>query len=137
LDTALVANHPAVFHALVFSAQALPVGDRAKNLGAEKSIAFRLKSPIIDSFRFGDFAMGPRTDLFGRSQADANSVELADQTDSIIRAAAEHGLPPHWKIESRNSKFETRNSSYFGKLTVSRHLVVRKSKFETRKPKFR
>ena len=94
LDTALVANHPAVLHALVFSAQAFPVGDRAENLGAEKSIAFRFESPIVDSFWFSDFAMRPGTDLFGRSQTDANGVELTDQTDSIIRAAAEQGLPP-------------------------------------------
>jgi hypothetical protein len=34
---ALVADHAAVLHALVLAAQALPVGDRAENLGAEQS----------------------------------------------------------------------------------------------------
>jgi hypothetical protein len=95
-----------VFHALVFSAQAFPVGDRAKNLGAEKSIPLRFESPIVDSFWFCDLAMRPGPDLLGRSQTDANSVELADQTDSIIRAAAEQGLPP----SIRNSKTEIRKS---------------------------
>jgi hypothetical protein len=50
--------------------------------------------------------MRPGTDLFGRSQTDANGVELTDQTDSIVRAAAEQGVPPLLlpKLENRNSK---------------------------------
>src|SRR6202030_2933387 len=36
--SALVANHAAVLHALVLAAQALPVGDGAKNLGAKEAV---------------------------------------------------------------------------------------------------
>jgi hypothetical protein len=66
--------------------------------------------------------MRPGADLFGRSQTDANGVELTDQTDSIIRAAAEQGLPPLLRAETRNSKIEIRKSK----------IEIRNSKFETR-----
>src|SRR3970040_2521039 len=53
----LVANYPAMLHPLVFSAQAFPVGHRAKNLGTKKSAALRLEGPVVDGFRLGDLAV--------------------------------------------------------------------------------
>src|SRR6266478_7602864 len=93
---AFVADHAAVLHALVLAAQALPVGDGAKNLGAEQAVAFRLKGAVIDSLRLGDFAVRPGTNFLGTRQADANGIEIGDQTGAIIRAAAIQGcfLPP-------------------------------------------
>src|SRR6185369_9446606 len=46
LDTAFVADHAAVLHALVLAAQALPVGDRAEDLRAEQAVAFRLERAV-------------------------------------------------------------------------------------------
>ena len=114
LDTALVADNSAVFHALVFSTKAFPVGHRAKDLGAEKSVALRLEGPIVNGFRLGHFAVGPGADLFGRSQADANGVKLTDQTNSIIRAASKQCCLL-CRLETRKSKFEIRKSKFEGR----------------------
>ena len=95
-DAALVADNAAVLHPLVLAAQAFPVGDGAKNLGAEEAVALGLERAVIDGLRLGDFAVGPRTDFFRARQADANGIEIGDQTGAIIRAAAIQGcfLPP-------------------------------------------
>src|SRR5258708_4362050 len=95
-NAALVTDNTAMLHPLVFAAQALPVGDGAKDLGAEKAVALGLKGAVINSLGLGDFAMGPRTDFFRTRQADANGIEISDQTSAIIRAAAIQGcfLPP-------------------------------------------
>src|SRR4029079_3229778 len=79
LDAALVADHAAVLHALVLAAQALPVGDRAENLGAEQAVAFRLEGPVVDRLRLGDLAERPLPDLVRRRQADADGVEVGRQ----------------------------------------------------------
>src|SRR5690348_16443257 len=97
---ALVANHAAMLHALVFSAQAFPVRDGAKYLGAEKTVPFRLERAVVDGLRLGNFSVGPRTDFFRARQTDSNRIEIGDQTGAIIRAAAIQGcflspqLPP-------------------------------------------
>src|SRR3984893_4430778 len=56
---ALVADHSAMLHALIFSAQAFPVGDGAKNFGAEKAVPFGFEGAVIDGLRFGNFAVRP------------------------------------------------------------------------------
>ena len=62
-DAALVADDAAVLHALVLAAEALPVGDRAKDAGAEESVALRLEGAVVDGFRLGDLAMRPAADF--------------------------------------------------------------------------
>ncbi len=79
LDAALVADHAAVLHALVLAAQALPVGDRAEDLGAEQAVALRLERPVVDRLRLGDLAVRPREDFLGRREADPDGVEIAGQ----------------------------------------------------------
>ncbi len=74
-DAALFADHATVLQALVLAAQALVVLDRAKNLGAEQTIAFRLEGPVVDGFRLLHFAEGPRADLVRRGQTDLDRVE--------------------------------------------------------------
>src|SRR5882762_8860301 len=103
---ALVANYPAVLHALVLTAQAFPVRDGAKNLGAEQAVALRFKGSVIDGLRLGNFAVGPGTDFFRTRQADANGIEVGDQTGAIIRAAAIQGcfLPPQLSPGPRSDK---------------------------------
>src|SRR5262249_8000652 len=85
LDAALVADHAAVLHALVLAAEALPVGDRPEDLRAEQSVALRLERPVVDRFRLGGLAVRPRLDLLGRSQADANRVEIARQRAAFMK----------------------------------------------------
>ncbi len=93
---ALVADHAAMLHALVFAAQAFPVRDGAENLGAEQAVALGLERAVVDGFRLGDFAVRPGTDFFRTRQTDANGIEIRNQTGAIIRAAAIQGcfLPP-------------------------------------------
>ena len=67
-DAALVANDAAMLHALVFSAQAFPVGDRAEDFGAEQAVAFRFKGAVVNGFRLGDFAVRPGTNFFWTGQ---------------------------------------------------------------------
>ena len=61
LDAALVADDAAVLHALVLAAEALPVGDRAEDLGAEQTVALRLEGPVVDGLRLGDLAVSSTT----------------------------------------------------------------------------
>src|SRR5271167_1645006 len=88
---ALVADHSAMLHTLVFSAQTFPVRDGAKNLGAEQSVAFRLESAVIDSLRLGHFTMRPGTDFFRTRQADANGIKIRYLAGAIIRARSVQG----------------------------------------------
>ena len=67
-DAALVADDSAVLHALVFAAQAFPVGDGAKDAGAEESVALRLEGAVVDCFRLGHFAVRPAANLFRRGE---------------------------------------------------------------------
>src|SRR6266540_3703597 len=76
LDAAFVADHAAVLHAFVFSAQALPVGYRAEDARAEQAVALGFECAVVDRFRFSDVAVRPRTNLLGRSEADANRFEI-------------------------------------------------------------
>jgi len=49
-DAALVADDSTMLHALVFAAQAFPISNRAKDAGAEESVALRLKGAVVDGF---------------------------------------------------------------------------------------
>jgi hypothetical protein len=40
-----------VFQALVLTAQAFVILDRAKDLGAEQAVALRLEGTVVDGFR--------------------------------------------------------------------------------------
>src|SRR5262249_62055815 len=76
LDAALVADHPAVLHALVLAAQALPVGDRPEDLGAEETVPLRLEGPVVDRLRLGDLAVRPGPDLLRARETDPDGVEV-------------------------------------------------------------
>ena len=63
-DTALVANHTAVFHALVFPAKTLPIRYWAEDARAEQTITLRLECPVVDGLRFSHFTVRPLANLF-------------------------------------------------------------------------
>src|SRR5262245_65517998 len=65
-----------MLHAFVFSAQAFPIGHRAEYARAEQPVALGFECAVVDSFRFRDMAVRPRTNLLGRSEADANRFEI-------------------------------------------------------------
>src|SRR5208337_1557143 len=91
-NAAFVADHAAMFHAFVLTAQAFPVGDRAKNAGTKQAVTLRLEGAVIDGLRLGHFTMRPGPDLLRRRQADADGVKFTNQAYTIIRAAAEQGF---------------------------------------------
>ena len=74
-DAALLAHDTAVFHSFVLAAQALVVLNRAENARAEQTVAFRLKSAVVDGLGLFDFAVRPRTDLLRRSNGDFDFVK--------------------------------------------------------------
>ena len=63
-NAALVADHAAVLHAFVFSAETFPISDWTKNARAEKSIAFGFEGAVVDRFWLGHLTMRPLPDLF-------------------------------------------------------------------------
>jgi hypothetical protein len=67
-DATLVTNHSAMLHALVLSAQAFPVSDRAEDAGAEKPVALRFECSIIYCLRLGNLTMRPVPNLLRRSK---------------------------------------------------------------------
>src|SRR5712691_5391793 len=75
LNTALLTDDPAVFHALVFPTIALPIFDWTKDFGAKQAITLWLKCPVINRFRLLHFAMRPRADLLRRGNRNANRTE--------------------------------------------------------------
>ena len=85
LDAALVADHAAVLHALVLAAEALPVGDRAEDLGAEQAVAFRLERPVVDRLRLGHLAVRPGQDLVRRRETDPDGVEIARESGAFVK----------------------------------------------------
>ena len=65
-----------MLHALVLTAKALVVLDRPENTAAEKTITLRLKGAVIDRFRLLHFAVRPLTDLFRRSDRNAQGIKV-------------------------------------------------------------
>src|ERR1700683_1903690 len=111
---ALIANDSAVLHALVFAAQTLPVGDRAKDLGAEEAVALRLEGTVVDGFRLGYFAMRPGPDFFRTRQRDANGIEIRDLTGTIIWARTIQCLTssPEFRAMKLSIPFRTSETTY-------------------------
>ena len=67
-DAAFFADNAAIFHALIFAAQAFVILDRAKDTRAEQTVTLRLERPVVDGFGLFDLAEGPRQDPFGRAR---------------------------------------------------------------------
>ena len=65
--TALVADNTLKTHLFVFAAETFVVFGRTKDPLAEKSVSFRFQGAVVNSFRFGHFAVRPASDLFRRS----------------------------------------------------------------------
>src|SRR6185369_17869538 len=81
-----------MLHALVLAAQALPVGDRAKDARAEQAITLRLEGAVVDGFRLGDFTMRPAPDLFRRSHTDLDGIEIRYCVSEVERARTIQGV---------------------------------------------
>ena len=89
-DAALIADDAAVLHALVLAAEALPVGDGAKDAGAEEAVALRLEGAVVDGLGLGDLAVRPGADLLRGGELNLDGVEVDDGTEEFEGAGAEH-----------------------------------------------
>jgi hypothetical protein len=78
LDAALLAHHAAMLEALVLAAQALVIGGRAKDLGAEQAITFRLERAVVDGLGLLHLAVRPGMDHLRGGEADADRIEVLD-----------------------------------------------------------
>src|SRR6266536_172086 len=63
LDSAFIADHSAMLHALILAAQALPVRNWTKDTRAEESITLWLEGPVIDRLRLCHLTVRPLPDL--------------------------------------------------------------------------
>src|SRR5262249_28805904 len=75
LDAAAIADDAAVADALVLTAIALPVLDRAEDLLAEQPVLFRLERAVVDRFGLRHLAVRPAPDHVGRREPNADRVE--------------------------------------------------------------
>src|SRR5690606_34994972 len=75
-NAAFFADDATMLQALVLAAKAFVVFDRAKDLGAEQTIALGLEGTVVDGFRLANFAVGPRPHFFRRCDADLDGIEL-------------------------------------------------------------
>ena len=87
-NAALLADDAAILEALVLAANALVVLRRAEDLGAEKTVAFRLLGTVVDRFRLLDFTVRPRMDLLGTRKTNADRIEmlvLLDLVENVVK----------------------------------------------------
>ncbi len=73
---ALFADVSLVFYSFIFSAVAFPVLHRPEDLFAKKAVPLGLLSAVVYRFGFGNFAVRPFSDFFGRCYADLNGIEI-------------------------------------------------------------
>ena len=75
-DATFFADNTTMLESLVLAAKTFIVLVRAKNLGAEKTITFRLERTIVDRFRLFNFAVRPTPDQIRRSESDSKRIKL-------------------------------------------------------------
>ena len=86
---AFFADNAAIFHALVFAAEAFVILDRPEDTGAEQTVPLGLEGPVVDGFRLFDLAERPRQDPLWRGQADLDFVKGLDGGNRVERVGRE------------------------------------------------
>src|SRR6185503_1199967 len=94
LDAALLADDPAVLHALVLAAVALVVLHWPEDLRAEQAVPFRLEGPVVDRLGLLHLTVGPLPDLLRRRQRNADRGErqrifrLLEEVENVFHVFA-------------------------------------------------
>ena len=88
-DAALFADNAAIFHALVFAAQAFIVFDRAKDTRTEQAVTLRFERTVVDGFGLLDLTERPREDALWRSQRDLDLVKCLHRSDGVERVVCQ------------------------------------------------
>ncbi|CCZ94522.1 predicted protein [Corallococcus sp. CAG:1435] len=91
LNAALFAHYSFVTYSLVLTAVTFPVLDGSENSFAEQAVFFRFLSAVVDGFRLFDFAEGPFSYLFGRSNSNLNGIEIVHDATSCQRVGTQRG----------------------------------------------
>ncbi len=89
LDTALLADQAAIFHALVFAAQAFVILDGTEDARAKQAVTLGLERAVVDGFGLLHLAEGPGQNFFGRGQRDLDFVELPRRSQRVQRIGGE------------------------------------------------
>src|SRR5262249_19605441 len=93
-NAAFVADHAAMFHALVFAAQALPIRNRSENTRTEQTVLFGFERSIVDGLRLSNFTVRPGANLFWGGQTDSNAVKIGNGCRSVVRIRSNHANLP-------------------------------------------
>ena len=75
-NAAFIADDTFIADAFIFTAVAFPVFGRPENSFTEQAVAFRFQCSIVNGFRFLNFAIGPGSNLFRRSQTDTHRLKI-------------------------------------------------------------
>src|SRR6516162_6143515 len=81
LHATLLADDPAILHALVLAAQALVILDRTEDSSAEQAVTFGFERAVVDRLRLLDLAERPGVNSFGTGDRDADLVKALCPAD--------------------------------------------------------
>ena len=87
--TAFFADNAAIFHALVFAAQALVILDRAKYTRAEQAVTLGLERAVVDRLGFLDLTERPRQNPLWRGQRDLDFVKGFRRCERVKRVVCQ------------------------------------------------
>ena len=116
LDAAALTDDALEPHPLVLAAVALPVAGRPEDALAEQAVLLGLQGAVVDGLRLLDLAVGPRPDLVGRGQGDAELIEVVHVqhwavASSAVVAARVNAFGSVWMSGTRRSLVEPFNRS--------------------------
>ncbi len=88
-DAAFLADNAAIFHALVFAAQAFVILDRAKDTRAEQAVTLGFERAVVDGLGLFDLAIRPRENPLRRGQGDFDLVKRLDRRNGVERVVCQ------------------------------------------------
>ena len=100
-NTTFLADNAAILHALIFTAEAFVVFDRAKDARTEQAVALWLEGTIVDGFRLFDLAKRPRQDALRGRERDFDLVERLDGGNWVKRVVCQFLV--HFQILERGA----------------------------------
>src|SRR5690554_8121055 len=75
-NTTLLTDDTTVLQTLVLTTQTFVILYRTENTSTEQTVTLRLERTVVNGFRLFNFTVRPATDHVGRSEPDANRIEL-------------------------------------------------------------
>ena len=88
-NTTFFADNAAILHALIFTAKAFVVFDRAKDTSTEETVAFWFERAVVDGFWFLNLTERPRQDTLRRCERDFDLVECLSGRERVERVVGQ------------------------------------------------